>query len=44
LRATCTDPLATIDILNLLRETEDVLEGQSSKGRQPPFVFAKENR
>jgi tRNA 2-thiouridine synthesizing protein A len=25
----CTDPLATIDIPNLLRETEDVLESSS---------------
>jgi tRNA 2-thiouridine synthesizing protein A len=26
----CTDPLSTIDIPNLLRETGDLLEGQAS--------------
>ncbi len=28
--AECTDPLAAIDIPNLLRQTGDVLEGQAS--------------
>jgi tRNA 2-thiouridine synthesizing protein A len=33
----CTDPLSTIDIPNLLRETGDVLEGDARE--QDVFVF-----
>ena len=29
----CTDPLTTIDIPNLMRETGDVLEGNERKGK-----------
>ena len=34
----CTDPLATIDIPNLLRETGDRLEGSGKKGRVLTFT------
>ena len=36
----CTDPLTTIDIPNLLRETGDVLEESARRGaKKPLFVF-----
>jgi tRNA 2-thiouridine synthesizing protein A len=38
---TCTDPLAAIDIPNLLRETGDVLEEQSSAGATLVFHIRK---
>jgi tRNA 2-thiouridine synthesizing protein A len=38
---TCTDPLAAVDIPNLLRETGDVLEDQSSKGAALVFRILK---
>jgi tRNA 2-thiouridine synthesizing protein A len=41
---TCTDPLAAIDIPNLLRETGDVLENQSSGEASVVFRIRKENR
>ena len=37
----CTDPLTTIDIPNLLRETGDRLESQSRKGRMLTFRIVK---
>ena len=37
----CTDPLTTIDIPNLLRETGDALEGSSKKGRVLTFRIRK---
>ncbi|MGH9806695.1 MAG: sulfurtransferase TusA family protein [Terriglobia bacterium] len=39
--AECTDPLAAIDIPNLLRETGDSLEGSSKKGRVLTFRIRK---
>ena len=38
---TCTDPLARIDIPNLLRETGDVLEGQREDGASIAFSIRK---
>jgi tRNA 2-thiouridine synthesizing protein A len=37
----CTDPLTTIDIPNLIRETGDALEGSSKKGRVLTFRIKK---
>jgi tRNA 2-thiouridine synthesizing protein A len=37
----CTDPLTTIDIPNLLRETGDQLEGSIRKGRVLTFRIRK---
>ena len=37
----CTDPLAGIDIPNLLRETGDELLSQTRKDRRLVFVIAK---
>src|SRR5882757_4448678 len=37
----CTDPLTTIDIPNLLRETSDVLVSDSRKGRVLTFRIRK---
>ncbi len=37
----CTDPLTTIDIPNLLRETGDELVGDSKKGRLLTFRIRK---
>ncbi len=37
----CTDPLTTIDIPNLLRETGDTLIGDSKKGRVLTFRIRK---
>ena len=37
----CTDPLTTIDIPNLLRETGDTLEGSAKKGRVLTFRIRK---
>lgn len=37
----CTDPLTTIDIPNLLRETGDSLVGDSRKGRVLTFRIRK---
>jgi tRNA 2-thiouridine synthesizing protein A len=37
----CTDPLTTIDIPNLLRETGDTLEDSSKKGRVLTFRIRK---
>ncbi len=38
---TCTDPLAAIDIPNLLREQGDVLEGQESGGGVLRFAIRR---
>ena len=38
----CTDPLTTIDIPNLLRETGDTLEDSSKKGRVLTFRISEE--
>ncbi len=37
----CTDPLTAIDIPNLLRETGDMLEGSTKKGRVLTFSIRK---
>jgi tRNA 2-thiouridine synthesizing protein A len=37
----CTDPLTTIDIPNLVRETGDTIEGSSKKGRVLTFRIRK---
>ena len=37
----CTDPLTTLDIPNLLRETGDTLVGDSKKGRVLTFRIRK---
>ena len=37
----CTDPLTTIDIPNLVRETGDTLEASSRKGRLLTFRIRK---
>ena len=37
----CTDPLAAIDIPNLMRETGDRLEGSSKKGHVLTFRIRK---
>lgn len=41
---TCTDPLAAIDIPNLLRETGDALEEQSATERTLVFRIRKGER
>jgi tRNA 2-thiouridine synthesizing protein A len=41
---TCTDPLAAIDIPNLLRETGDVLERQERDERRLVFTIRKAGR
>ncbi|WP_112662732.1 sulfurtransferase TusA family protein [Microvirga flavescens] len=41
IRVTCTDPLAAIDIPNLIRETGDRLVEQETDGRGVTFVIAK---
>ena len=37
----CTDPLTTIDIPNLIRETGDKLEGSAKNGRVLTFTIRK---
>ena len=37
----CTDPLTTIDIPNLIRETGDTLEHSARKGRALTFRIRK---
>ena len=37
----CTDPLTTIDIPNLLRETGDTLQDSTRKGRVLTFCIRK---
>ena len=37
----CTDPMAAIDIPNLLRETGDVLEEQTGSGATLVFSICK---
>ena len=41
LEVRCTDPLAAIDIPNLIRETGDLLLSQDQADRQITFVIAK---
>lgn len=41
LRVECTDPLAHIDIPNLVRETRDVLEGVETSGDIVVFSIRK---
>ena len=41
LSVTCTDPMAAIDIPNLLRETGDVLEDQVTSGAALVFKIRK---
>ena len=37
----CTDPLTTIDIPNLIRETGDTIESSAKKGRVRTFKIRK---
>jgi len=37
----CTDPLVTIDIPNLIRETGDIIEAQGKSGRVLTFRIRK---
>lgn len=41
LRVFCTDPLAGIDVPNLIRETGDVLEEQSQDNAKISFLIRK---
>ncbi len=41
LRVICTDPLASIDVPNLIRETGDVLEDQRQDGGRVSFLIRK---
>jgi tRNA 2-thiouridine synthesizing protein A len=41
LRVICTDPLAGIDVPNLIRETGDVLEEQKQEAARISFVIRK---
>jgi tRNA 2-thiouridine synthesizing protein A len=41
LQVLCTDPMAAIDIPNLIRETGDALVSQSSEGGVLSFVIRK---
>ena len=41
LKVTCTDPLAAIDLPNLVRETGDVLESQNGDERRIVFTIRK---
>lgn len=41
LRVICTDPLASIDVPNLVRETGDVLEDQRQDGTRLSFLIRK---
>ena len=44
LRVICTDPLAGIDVPNLIRETGDVLEDQRQEATRISFVIRKAGR
>jgi tRNA 2-thiouridine synthesizing protein A len=44
LTVVCTDPLAAIDIPNLVRETGDVLEEQASEGAKLVFRIRRADR
>ena len=41
LRVVCTDPLAGIDVPNLIRETGDILEDQRQENATISFVIRK---
>jgi tRNA 2-thiouridine synthesizing protein A len=41
IRVICTDPLASIDVPNLIRETGDILEDQRQDGTKLSFVIRK---
>jgi tRNA 2-thiouridine synthesizing protein A len=41
LHVTCTDPLAAIDVPNLVRETGDVLENQQDHEGKVSFLIRK---
>ena len=41
LRVLCTDPLAGIDVPNLIRETGDILEDQRQENATISFVIRK---
>ena len=41
LHVTCTDPLAAIDVPNLIRETGDVLENQQGHEGKVSFLIRK---
>jgi tRNA 2-thiouridine synthesizing protein A len=41
IQVVCTDPLAAIDLPNLVRETGDVLEDQRNEGSRLSFLIRK---
>ena len=41
LSVTCTDPLAAIDVPNLIRETGDILENQQEHDGKVTFLVRK---
>ncbi|MBD2745166.1 sulfurtransferase TusA family protein [Microvirga sp. BT688] len=43
LRVVCTDPLAGIDVPNLIRETGDILEDQQQENSTISFLIRKAN-
>lgn len=44
LQVVCTDPLAGIDVPNLIRETGDVLEEQKQEAARITFLIRKADR
>jgi tRNA 2-thiouridine synthesizing protein A len=44
LHVTCTDPLAGIDLPNLIRETGDILEEQTQEAGRIKFLIRKDSR
>lgn len=44
LRVICTDPLAGIDVPNMIRETGDVLEEQRQEASRITFLIRKANK
>ncbi|HEV2563628.1 MAG TPA: sulfurtransferase TusA family protein [Microvirga sp.] len=44
LRVICTDPLAGIDVPNMIRETGDVLEEQRQEASRVTFLIRKANK
>lgn len=44
LRVICTDPLAGIDVPNMIRETGDVLEEQKQEASRITFLIRKANK
>jgi tRNA 2-thiouridine synthesizing protein A len=44
LHVICTDPLASIDVPNMIRETGDVLEEQRQEASRITFLIRKANK